>query len=252
MSEPTFNVFDEQIRQEKATAPPVPGTPAGVLDSAAVNPFEEQIRRDREGQAGAIDVAFSATAGTTPERQAEVLRLGRASGLPADVVGRNVDEVSSRVAASEASRLLANSPELGAWYSDHGNAAVARDDVANLHGIAWAIWAPFHALWDKIREQETVARQFREYAGGGDEANRQRIAALEKAHGEKDYGAKTWWQRAYLAPWKMAPLIVGDLASRYLGYLSGAAIGGLGGGAAGGAAGAPVGGAGAVPGAAGS
>jgi hypothetical protein len=217
---------------------------------AGANPFDDQIRREREGQAGALNVAFSSTAGTDPDRQAEVLRLGRASGLPVDLVGRNVDEVSGRVAASKASRLLANAPELGAWYSDQNNAAVARDDVANLHGIAWAIGAPFHALWDKIREQETVARQFREYAGGGDEANRQRIGELEQAYGEKDYGAKTWWQRAYLAPWKMAPLIVGDLASRYLGYFAGTAIGTLGGAAAGGAAGAPAAGAGAVPGAA--
>ena len=96
--------------------------------------FEERERR----QAADREQNLFRAAATDPDRKAKVLRIAESTGVPSDVVDRNLDDASRITAASESSRALdaGSSPVLRAWVAMHeDHAALVRDDVETLRDL---------------------------------------------------------------------------------------------------------------------
>lgn len=70
-----------------------------------------------------------------PDVAARATALGKRSGLPWDVVQRNMPDVERRVKMDEFDRVLDGSPALAKWLADQNNAAVAHDNVDNMGAI---------------------------------------------------------------------------------------------------------------------
>ena len=219
----------------------------GVASSP--DPVEEKRRRSAEylGWRAANDPV-------KPDEHAEVLRTAAAAGLPPAQVAKQLDATKRRVEAQSVdwNAIVDDHPQVARFLGDPDRGALARDDVANLTGMEWAFLgrgdkatvddvpaleggyyvpqnyvppAPVAALRDSVLRSIAAGRQALEALGLGSEANRQRIEELKTAAPEKDYGARTWLQRAFLAPFSFAPQVAGDVGSRAAGAGVGAAVG---------------------------
>lgn len=78
---------------------------------------------------------------TTPEEAAITLRLGRETGLPAELVGRNLRQVQSIAQLNSFDRVLREDPQLAAWLANPNNAKLAIDDTQNLGVVSQTLRA---------------------------------------------------------------------------------------------------------------
>ena len=102
----------------------------------------DQMAQDEAAQReAAMAGSLRRLAGTNPDMQAKVLQLSRSSGLPTDVVARNVDAVEVNKRAREMAELAARSPVLSRQLADPGFAALAHDDVESFDSIEQTIGA---------------------------------------------------------------------------------------------------------------
>jgi len=209
----------------------------------------------RTGQDAALERQFAAWQASNtklaPDQAAEVLRYSAASGLEPSWVADNLEAVKKQVDARKLQGVLADHPTLARYMGDPTKAALVRDDAQALQGVEWALtgrWkrgpdgqvldlseggglevgpAPLRALHDSIFRTVAASRQALESVGLGSDDNRARIAELKALAPEKDYGARGWWGKAFLAPFNMAPQIVGDVGARAGGAGVGAFVGSL-------------------------
>jgi NTP pyrophosphatase (non-canonical NTP hydrolase) len=98
------------------------------------NEYDSILRSEEESRETSRRVAADVMSSIAPERQAKVLRLARQTGLPDDMVSRNLELVESeyRRASYDPKRLRRESPGLAGWLEHPDNAAVAHDDVESL------------------------------------------------------------------------------------------------------------------------
>ncbi|MEW6706615.1 MAG: hypothetical protein AB1430_17340 [Pseudomonadota bacterium] len=80
----------------------------------------------------ALRTSIYGAAALTPEQGASAVRLSRQTGLPVDLVQRNLPEVQQRVAIERVEADTADSPVLRRRYTDPAFAAVAHDDSSAL------------------------------------------------------------------------------------------------------------------------
>jgi len=70
-----------------------------------------------------------------PEVAARAKMLGKQSGLPRDVVQRNMPEVERSVKLDEFDSVLNDSPVLAQWLAQQDNAAIAHDNIGSMGQI---------------------------------------------------------------------------------------------------------------------
>lgn len=98
--------------------------------------FAEQFVDDivaKEQQARANVVALRSVA---PDQAGRANRLSRETGLPADLVERNLGDVEARQQSAQAQRLFSQYPLVSTWAAEPRHAAVSRDDLASLGQLA--------------------------------------------------------------------------------------------------------------------
>lgn len=103
------------------------------------NEYEGLIDEQDAAQSTAMRVSLAGSKGKTPDQQAEIIDLASRSKIPAEVVGRNIDQVRTHVEANEYDQLIKDSPEVGNWLSNPENAAIGKDDVGTLAKINGAL-----------------------------------------------------------------------------------------------------------------
>lgn len=117
------DAFDRAAKQVAA--------PADPIEAAAGDVVQDQRTQLRSSLYGSLlsnpDVAARATA------------LGRQTGLPVDMVERNLPEVERNAKLDEFDKLLQDSPMVAQWLSDQNNAKIAHDDVEVLQGVAGTV-----------------------------------------------------------------------------------------------------------------
>ncbi|HEV8474598.1 MAG TPA: hypothetical protein VGR82_17605 [Methylomirabilota bacterium] len=94
------------------------------------NPYDallQQQARDREAQ---LRVSERTALDTTPDRAAAAQRLSQQTGLPDDVVLRNLDDVRKRatIDGRDYEAVIRDTPALATWLSQPTHAAIAQDD----------------------------------------------------------------------------------------------------------------------------
>lgn len=97
------------------------------IDRAAGEVAQEQSQKLRSTLYGALLA--------NPDMAARAVQLGRKSGIPAEVVERNLPEVQRNVQLDEFDRLLKDSPTVAKWLTDQNNAKLAHDNVESMSGI---------------------------------------------------------------------------------------------------------------------
>lgn len=70
-----------------------------------------------------------------PDMAARAQRLGKRTGLPADLVERNLPDVEHRARLHDIDTVLQDSPTLAQWLANQGNAKIAHDDVEAMGQI---------------------------------------------------------------------------------------------------------------------
>lgn len=84
---------------------------------------------------GRLRLSMDAAQKKNPDQEARVLRLQARTGLPADLIERNLDEVERQAerADFDPSRFRRESPIVAGWLAENPqHAAVAKDDIENL------------------------------------------------------------------------------------------------------------------------
>lgn len=113
---------------------------ASVAGGPATNdPLDKAAAGVVQGQRTALRTSLYGALMANPDMAARAQKLGRQTGLPADVVERNMPEVQRTVQLDEFDQVLKNSPTVAQWLTDQNNAKVAHDDVDNMSGIESAL-----------------------------------------------------------------------------------------------------------------
>lgn len=117
------DAFDRVAKEAVAPADPIDAAAAEVV----------------QGQRTQLRSSLYSSLLSNPDVAARATALGRQTGLPADVVERNLPEVERKAKLDEFDKLLQDSPMVAQWLSDQNNAKIAHDDVEALKGIAGTV-----------------------------------------------------------------------------------------------------------------
>lgn len=109
----------------------VAGMKAPTIDEAAAQVVDQQRT--------AVRASLYTSLLQSPDVAARAQQLGKRTGLPSDLVLRNLPEVERNAQLDDFDRLLQGSPTLAQWVAEQGNAAIAHDDLENLSGIERAM-----------------------------------------------------------------------------------------------------------------
>ena len=103
------------------------------------DPLDQAAAGVVQGQRTALRSSLYGALLANPDMAARAQKLGRQTGLPADVVERNLPEVQRNVQLDEFDQVLKNSPTVAQWMMDQNNAKVAHDDVDNMSAVESAL-----------------------------------------------------------------------------------------------------------------
>lgn len=108
------------------------------------DPYLAIVRSLDEAREARVRASVQAATETTPERAAEVRQLSDLYRVTPDVAARNFDELKRRAAADAVpvGEIRAETPKLAEWLEKPENAALARDDIPQLRGLAKGLLAP--------------------------------------------------------------------------------------------------------------
>jgi hypothetical protein len=113
---------------------------ASVAGGPATNdPLDKAAAGVVQGQRTALRSSLYGALMANPDMAARAQKLGRQTGLPADVVERNLPEVQRTAQLDEFDQVLKNSPTVAQWLMDQNNAKVAHDDVGNMSAVESAL-----------------------------------------------------------------------------------------------------------------
>lgn len=112
---------------------------AKVAGQLSTDPIDAAARQVVDGQRSQAKTSLYNALLQNPDMAARAQKLGRQTGIPADVVQRNLPEVERNVFLSDFDRVLQNSPTVAQWVADPNNAAVSHDDVGVLGSIESAL-----------------------------------------------------------------------------------------------------------------
>lgn len=179
-----------------------------------------------------------------PDQTAQAMKLADKSGLPVDVVQRNLGKVQEKVFIENRDwdDEVNSSPEVSNWVKqDPNNAILVKDDAENVSGIG-RLFNYFKNQGQYISEQyeagdlniEKSKIGERMFMGEATDEDRARLAAIEKRNAEfTDHGIDGFVEGIPGGVAQMVPLLIETAKAR----LQGMAVGGATGGALGLAAG---------------
>lgn len=115
------------------------GQVATAASTASTDPVDRAAAQVVQGERTQLRSTLYNSLLENPDMAARATQLGRRTGIPADVVSRNLPEVQRNVQLDDFDRVLQNSPTVAKWLTEQNNAALAHDDVENLGAIDTAL-----------------------------------------------------------------------------------------------------------------
>ena len=112
---------------------------AKVAGQLSTDPIDTAAREVVDGQRTQAKTSLYNALLANPDMAARAQKLGRQTGIPADVVERNMPEVERNVYLNDFDKILQNSPTVARWLTDQNNARIAHDDVENMGAIESAV-----------------------------------------------------------------------------------------------------------------
>jgi hypothetical protein len=215
-----------------------------ILGEQARDPYADALEQQDEEQARKIREHVAARS-SSPDEAAEALKLSQATGLPVDVVSRNLPEIRKRatVANTPYRSIVQDTPALGQWLAQPQHAAIAHDDMEQLGFLSWLLEAPSKAYTQTANQQRYGELR---YAGMFRPLTQQEHDELETAKYHSTLGGglgagHSWFRKAITG--------TGSFIAQQVPVLEYGAAGAVSAGAIGAAGGAVMGGVGAIPGA---
>ena len=127
-AEELFGTQDEAATPVEPTTPQAPASTGSKWQQAADEVFTDQQAQRRTKLLGAVR--------TNPDQQAEALKLSKETGLPSDVVVRNLLDVKMQRAVDDYDKKLPTAPVLDRLMREGTDfAKVAHDDIDRLIGL---------------------------------------------------------------------------------------------------------------------
>lgn len=170
------NPYDDLARAPNGAAP------ANEYDGLLVDADRERNQRVRGALVGSLDA--------NPDAAARAVTLAQKTGLPADMVERNLPAIAGEQKVNDYDAIIKGAPKLGAWLlADPINPRVAADDYASL-GL-------FEKLWNEVKRPIFGTRAGVQAVGASIALRSTR--ELEEAEAKQARGE-------YLTPWDKARL----------------------------------------------
>lgn len=190
-----------------------------------------------------LDLSMQQARKQNPDLRAEVFQLQGKTGLPADLIQRNLDMVRERVKASDfnAKQFRQDFPKLAGVMEDPDNAALAHDDLESLQILErtlnrerfedmgtfeWLTKAPAAAYRQGRLAEQRNFLAFQQLMGGSeDEKLEARLTELEGKLGQ-DFGADSWLGGALTSASEFLPSTLSGLTAGFETGVMGAVAGG--------------------------
>lgn len=147
------------------------------------------------------------------DRASRVLSLQSRTGLPEELIDRNLDLVEKEAARADfnADQFRKNSPIFASWVAENPNHwSAVKDDVENMGAIEWALTAFKGKLKEGSAEVRLNQIFARHQAGIATEAELEEAETLEAEIPGHDYGAGFWGE--FITEFgKQAPQMIGGM-----------------------------------------
>ena len=142
-----------------------------------------------------------------PDTHARVLKMQMRTGLPADIIERNLDQVEREAARADFNprTFREQSPLVAAWFKNPDNVMVAHDDVANLSGLEWLLRAPVAAFREGTRQVELGQLRLLQMRG---QATPEQIAKADQLSAQLtggEFGADNFLSSSLISAARIAP-----------------------------------------------
>lgn len=212
-----------------------------TLDDVEEQPVQEQPKNkytavlEQDDVARQVPLRQSLKKATTfdPDRAAKVQQLAGATGLPADVVDRNYEDLSQRQLTDRPyGQMQKQTPALAEWATKPENAAVAHDDMEQLGAIEWLLKAPSRAVTQTLNAQGYGALRTKSLFGDltPDEVDLMNSYKLHMQDGGQLGTEGHWFRGAMTGGIKLATMLASTMPVYGLaGAVGGAVVGGVGG-----------------------
>jgi hypothetical protein len=217
------------------------------------SPFEQSAIEVLDAQRKAREMRLKAGVedqpDVSPDRAKEILELSNQLGVPSDVVRRNFDAFKAELSAFGApyQQVVEQSPVLAEFASEPENAALIKDDLAELGLIEWMLTAPGRSFAQSVAQMRHA--EIRTASLYRDLTEREQIdLRTQKIHSQLGGSlgvGDSWFREAVTGGSALLANVLFGVKEAGVFGAAGAVVGGV----AGGAAGAAAGGVGAVPGA---
>jgi hypothetical protein len=193
--------------------------------------WADEIRQGARANVGRLDLSLKAAADKKPDTSVEILRLRDKTGLPADLIERNLDEVRKQSAAADfdPGKFASQSPIVAKWLADNPhNAAIGQDDMGQLSTLEWLANAPKLATQRKLAQQDfarlSIQRLYRDLTPQ-ENATLDELRAQSKEGGT--LGAESFGGRAIIGGAEYIPQFLDQMKRSASATLYGATAGAL-------------------------
>lgn len=193
---------------------------SGLLDEA-----------EREAKRASFLTAKKGVA-ANPDAYAEQMDIGKALGVPIDLVGRNLPQLKEFKGVQDLRQLMDRNPPLARFYQAGDNpAAIKVDELRHLDTLAWLYRAPVEAFQSGSRDVDLASLRFKQLMGmaTGDEITR--ADAMSADREPRTFGADSWLGKGWVGVAQQLPImgqtIMEGLAGGAAGAVTGGAIAGI-------------------------
>lgn len=215
-----------------------PKTSIGLNPKPPLSDFVEEIQQQ---EFAATEAAARWSKAYDPGAYAEAQKL--APGVPPEIGVRQLELLKDSETLAHYKRVFETSPQLRGYFAEQPKdlAYAKPDELDNISGIPWMTYAGKEAIDAGYLQFQAAMASNRIASGQGSISDR---AFIDNYSGDRNFGARGFWDSAFVEASKQVPQI--GLTAAHA--LRGALVGSVGGGATGAAVGSVVPGPGTVAG----
>ena len=225
------NEYDDLVEQVAQTPAPTP-----------INPYDQVLESQDVEQQHKLRTSLTQQADQSPDAAAEATKLAQRTGLPLDVVQRNLPDMQKRakIVDTPYRQMLQDTPALATWAAEPAHAAVSHDDMEQLGALDWLVSMPSRAISQSLNEQAYGALRTKSIFQPLTQAEQDQMASykLHAQMGGELGSGDSWFKGALTKSMKLLTTLIAPQAiPTVAGGAAGAVVGGVGGFAVGGPAG---------------
>lgn len=210
------NLYDEAIEALQQPPQPPPAAAAGPPRVPLPDLYEEArqtVETLQQQQGTRVRRSLLESADVSPDRAAEARRLSLQLGIPPAVLLRNWDLYTKRqaVEGQPYGAMQTQTPAMAAWLEDPMNAALAKDDLAQLGALEWLLTAPQRAWRRGVAQVEFGQLQHQSLFRPLTQAERERA---DRLHADMQTGgalgaSDSWFRQAVIGTAGQVPILFG-------------------------------------------